>query len=280
MAEELWKFIPEFPKYQASNLGNIRNAITHVVLKPVHVPNGYSQVKICLGSRDKFKCCRVHRLVAMAWIPNPDNKPTVNHKTRNKFDNSVENLEWATHQEQAVDFASKRTEPKSRMQTLVEIEGEEWRPLKTTDGYFVSNMGRIKNPRDQILSGHRKGMYAEVKIKDSMHVPIHRAVAEAFCEEFSKDKVVNHKDGNRMNNKAENLECITQSENIKHAYDSAILKRRIPIIQRFMDGEIVAEYESFLDAMRQTGFKDGSIRWAIKHGNGVRESLKNSIFWC
>lgn len=46
------------------------------------------------------KLYKVHRLVAETFIPNPDNKPTVDHKNRNRFDNRVENLQWATQKEQ------------------------------------------------------------------------------------------------------------------------------------------------------------------------------------
>ena len=59
---------------------------------------GYLQVTLCQNG--KRKSCRVHKLVAIAFIPNPHNKPTVNHINENKLDNRVENLEWATHSEQ------------------------------------------------------------------------------------------------------------------------------------------------------------------------------------
>lgn len=65
---------------------------------------GYMSIKL----KGKLEY-RIHRLVALAFIPNPENKPTVNHIDRNKGNNSVENLEWATDQEQAVHAAATRT---------------------------------------------------------------------------------------------------------------------------------------------------------------------------
>ena len=57
--------------------------------------NGYSMIDV--GHKKRY---RVHRLVALGFIPNPDNKPTVNHKDGNKHNNHVSNLEWATYKEQ------------------------------------------------------------------------------------------------------------------------------------------------------------------------------------
>jgi hypothetical protein len=268
--EEVWKTIPEYPGYEASNKGNIRNAGTKLVSKPYHVPNGYAQVKISLGSRNEFKNCRVHRLIASAWIPNPENKPTVNHKDRNHFNNSVENLEWSTYKEQSEHHAQTTIGKKTKKfsDDIDDLPDEIWKPVPEFEGYRVSNMGRVKTPKDKILMGHRKGTYAEIRIKDGKHYYIHRLVAEAFCEGFDKKKIVNHKDGNRFNNRADNLEWLTQSENILHAHNNDSIKTRVPIIQKSLDGTILREFKSFMEAANITGLCDSSIRWGIKYGGG------------
>lgn len=66
-------------------------------LKPVLDQKGYTRVFLCNNGKVFSK--RVHRLVASAFIPNPKNKPQINHKNGNKEDNSVENLEWVTNSE-------------------------------------------------------------------------------------------------------------------------------------------------------------------------------------
>ena len=60
----------------------------------------YGYEKVSLTNNGKRKEYSVHRLVAMAFIPNLENKPTINHKNGIKTDNRIENLEWATHKEQ------------------------------------------------------------------------------------------------------------------------------------------------------------------------------------
>ena len=68
------------------------------VLKPKTTWDGYLETTL-IGDNGKYKCIRTHRLVAIHFIPNPDNKPEVNHKDGNKFNNRADNLEWVTSSE-------------------------------------------------------------------------------------------------------------------------------------------------------------------------------------
>ena len=90
--------------YEVSDIGFIRNIKTGRMLSGSHDSRGYKTVSIYLGKKLYTK--KVHRLVAEAFIPNPENKPTVNHKDGNKENNDITNLEWATHQEN-IDHAIK-----------------------------------------------------------------------------------------------------------------------------------------------------------------------------
>lgn len=89
MIEE-WKDIKGFEgKYKVSTLGNVFSVISNRYLKPVMV-NGYHRVRLC------GVAYFVHRLVAEAFLPNPDNLPQVNHKDENRINNHRDNLEWCT----------------------------------------------------------------------------------------------------------------------------------------------------------------------------------------
>lgn len=88
--------------YEVSNTGKVRsnNYLGHGVTKEIkpHVKkSGYVELRIYING--KRKSCRLHRLVADAFIPNLENKPQVNHKDGNKQNNYVDNLEWSTASE-------------------------------------------------------------------------------------------------------------------------------------------------------------------------------------
>ena len=93
---EEWKNIIGYEGlYEVSNKGNVRNVRRNTLLKLSK--NNYGYINVYLyknGIRTGF---RVHRLVALTFIPNPDNLPQVNHKDEDKNNNSVDNLEWCDH---------------------------------------------------------------------------------------------------------------------------------------------------------------------------------------
>ena len=87
--------VKEYPNYEVSNLGRLRNKTKGTLLKGAKDKDGY--VSICLSSSNgKQKSFRLHRIIALAFIPNIENKPEINHKNEIRDDNRVENLEWVT----------------------------------------------------------------------------------------------------------------------------------------------------------------------------------------
>jgi hypothetical protein len=92
--EEIYKVIKGFENYSVSNLGNVINNKTDEILKAsLDRDEGYKKVAL------HRKTFRVHRLVAEAFIPNPNNKTMVDHIDNDKTNNNVNNLRWATNSE-------------------------------------------------------------------------------------------------------------------------------------------------------------------------------------
>lgn len=91
---EEWKEITDYPNYQISNLGNVRNKNNDILI-PYLNKSGYYCIKIYTDEYSKL----IHRLIAEAFIPNPDNLPEVDHIDRNRKNNSLDNLRWVSRNE-------------------------------------------------------------------------------------------------------------------------------------------------------------------------------------
>ena len=92
--EEIWKDVLDYEGlYQVSNFGRVKS--NWKILSPADNGNGYKHIVLTKNGIQTDKL--VHRLVAEAFLPNPDNLPCVNHKDENKSNNFIENLEWCSH---------------------------------------------------------------------------------------------------------------------------------------------------------------------------------------
>lgn len=98
MSNEIYKIINNFSNYEISNFGNLRNTTTKNIIKS-SIKSGYLATSLKDDNNER-KSMKIHRLVALTFIPNLENKDTVNHKDHNKLNNRLDNLEWATITEQ------------------------------------------------------------------------------------------------------------------------------------------------------------------------------------
>ena len=95
-----FKPIPGFDNYQISQCGTVIVNAKGKKIKPwQHTGNGGTYLRVTLYDKGTKKNLRVHRAVAMAFIPNLDNLPEVNHKDEDTFNNAADNLEWVAPDE-------------------------------------------------------------------------------------------------------------------------------------------------------------------------------------
>lgn len=187
MEGEEWRDIPEYEGYQASNYGRVRstNGGCELVLSQ-RDHKGYLTVSIAGKSK-----VLAHRLVAMAFLPNPENLPQVNHRDFDRHNNRVENLEWCTaeyNNAYNVERANELREAKRKARTPEQIELErghrsdakrKWwgeRMAKSAPKYLLTNLSDGTSRRFRTLAeaakelgGSQPGYWAALKGKTASH---------------------------------------------------------------------------------------------------------------
>lgn len=267
----IWRQIPNFESYEASTDGNIRNFKTKKLLARCGKNDGY--LYVTMYHNGKYHNRSIHTMVARSFLQNPEAKRTVNHKDRNGLNNSLENLEWATYTEQQIHISQNggRMEPRKREKAM-DLPGECWKKIDHVEfsndwDYYLSNKGRIKD-KNGVLKIIRRDKRGYCSNKICQHwFSVHCLMVKVFlgCD-VSSTTVVNHKDGDKSNNCIENLEVISQSDNIKHAYHTGlnIKKNKRSVLQVDYKGDIINVFESLTDVEKTLGFNRGSIHNALK----------------
>ena len=139
---EEWRKINNFPNYSVSNFGNVMNVKTKKILK-LNIKGGYYHVSLVNDfSKKLFK---VHRLVAILFIENSENKPEVNHKDKNKLNNNISNLEWNTrlencqHRSIGLVYKSNKNKPILRLNKDTNEELEQYNSIEDAGKWAFEN---------------------------------------------------------------------------------------------------------------------------------------------
>lgn len=159
---------------------------------------------------------------------------------------------------------------------------EIWKNITSYEGlYQVSNFGRVRSVRlNKILSPkHNWDGYLRIQLwrdNKNKYVFIHRLVAEAFIPNADNKPFVNHIDGNKSNDRVDNLEWCTQKENIKHAFATGLStpcpknwnRLSKAVLQCDCNGNVLREFPSQMEVERTLGISHSNISYACKH-NGT-----------
>ena len=180
--KEIWKTIPNFEKdTEVSNLGNVRRIDSKTgkyIKRSIHKDkDGYLHVCLKKLSNNRYTHQGIHRLVAMAFIPNPDNKPCVNHIDSDITNNKVDNLEWVTPKENVHHsyLYGKRVKLKNvqRETTLTDFQVSQIITLRTI--YTVNQISKLfnckyttlkniirKQKKSEILDNQQPSLYTSI----------------------------------------------------------------------------------------------------------------------
>jgi uncharacterized protein YaiE (UPF0345 family) len=252
--------------YKISNYGKVYSLRNNDYMKITENKNGYNIVRLT-DLNSKSKIYRVHRLVALLFVKNKNNKDVVDHINNKRNDNYYKNLRWVTTKENMQNI-SKNTIYTQKNNDIVDMNNNTNKDLLNNKNYknigIINNMdfsnyqineygNVIKNGinlKYSTLDGYFCVNICDKNEKKYKSMRIHRLVAYVFLnkpEKFTDDFVVNHIDNNRLNNYYKNLEWCTSKENTTKYFTKRIQQVDINT------NKVIKEYKTFTEIYEELG---------------------------
>lgn len=148
---------------------------------------------------------------------------------------------------------------------------EIWKDIEGYEGlYQVSNLGKVKGLRKNIILSPSNGEYKKVILcnkGERITKPIHRLVAEAFLDNPYNKSQVNHINGDKLDNRLDNLEWVTQSENTVHAYKMKLnkpFKAIYYVLQYDLQGNFIKKWNCLKEISKNTNFNKPNIMYCCQ----------------
>lgn len=266
---ENWKTViinGEETPFLVNKLGEVKNSKTGTILKG-DTSKSYCYYNLRYNKKQKTKSG--HRLVAEAFIPNPENLPYVHHIDHNRLNNNVNNLQWVSEAENAKDTLPIKRQESFYSLTYNSLPNEFWKNYKNTH-YEVSNLGRVRNLKTmKILKGSvRVDGYTQHCV-NKKKVLTHILVIETFLRELDNGEEINHINCIKTDNRLENLEIVSHDINMKKASEHGLCGAK-KVGRYDYEGNLLQVYYSTSAAARDIGILSSSLRNIINYKSGKR----------
>lgn len=260
--------------YVITDEGRIFNSLTGKELLGTITQHGYRRVVLSVEGKKVSKY--VHRLMAICFLEFDENsEKVINHIDGSKINNHIDNLEILSSSENLIHAYSNNFRESNFDKKCIAFDGnlenEEWVMVPDFPDYQVSSLGRVKSLkyhkpillRQNIRCGYLSVVLSNEKGKK--HFTVHDLVYFSFCETPKKSNhVIDHIDGNKLNNRLDNLRYISRQDNLNAAlYEQNLTKTRKPVVA-YKDGEKINVFSSIAEAGRVLKIDSSSISKVCK----------------
>lgn len=259
-------FKTEHTDYYVCNNGTIYSKYNFKHPLKSFIIDGYNKIRFTKGSGENRvnKYYRIDYLVASTYLDNPHNFMFIKHKDGNLLNDNVTNLEW--------------------QQFCIDI------PSKIIDGYnnkyIITNTGKVfnnftgKEMKQKIVAGYKAVALRKFDNNKSIQTiyKIHKLVATYFIPNPKNFPIINHKDGNKLNNEISNLEWCTYKENIIHAIKTQLIKTEINLANGQCVIDLIEKYGyNYSDVGKLLNIKRQSVATFYQHGYKSFGFITNNI---